>query len=118
MKRIYLSGPMTGLPEFNFPAFAAEAERLRGLGFDVVHPAEINQDGGTCEECMRRDVALLVTCDHVATLPARKAHSWKSTSPIAWAFATALRTRLSTAQHRRCLTPTCSSSKSSNACDT
>lgn len=69
MKRIYLSGPMTGLPEYNFPAFFAEAERLRGLGFDVVNPAEINPDGGTWEECMRRDVALLVTCDHVATLP-------------------------------------------------
>lgn len=69
MRRIYLSGPMTGLPEYNFPAFAAEAARLRGLGFDVVNPAEINPDGGTWEECMRRDVALLVTCDHVATLP-------------------------------------------------
>lgn len=69
MKRIYISGPMTGLPEYNFPAFTAEAERLRGLGFDVVNPAEINPDGGTWEECMRRDVALLVTCDHVATLP-------------------------------------------------
>jgi hypothetical protein len=60
---------MTGLPDYNFPAFAAEAARLRGLGFDVVNPAEINPDGGTWEECMRRDVALLVTCDHVATLP-------------------------------------------------
>ncbi|RMQ98466.1 hypothetical protein ALP94_04655 [Pseudomonas savastanoi pv. glycinea] len=69
MKRIYISGPMTGLPEYNFPAFAAEAERLRGLGFDVVNPAEINPEGGTWEECMRRDVAMLVTCDHVATLP-------------------------------------------------
>lgn len=69
MRRIYISGPMTGLPEFNLPAFAAEAERLRRLGFDVVNPAEINPVGGTWEECMRRDVALLVTCDHVATLP-------------------------------------------------
>ncbi|WP_319942079.1 DUF4406 domain-containing protein [Pseudomonas quasicaspiana] len=43
MRRIYISGPMTGLPDFNFPAFAAEANRLRGLGFDVVNPAEINQ---------------------------------------------------------------------------
>jgi hypothetical protein len=32
MKRIYIAGPMTGLPEFNYPAFNAEAQRLRGLG--------------------------------------------------------------------------------------
>ncbi|WP_231674670.1 DUF4406 domain-containing protein [Pseudomonas quasicaspiana] len=35
----------------------------------MVNPAEINPDGGTWEECMRRDLAQLVTCDHVATLP-------------------------------------------------
>jgi len=69
MRRIYLSGPMTGLPDLNFPSFAAEAARLRGLGFEVVNPAEINPEGGTWHECMRRDVAALVTCDHVATLP-------------------------------------------------
>ncbi|MCI8210714.1 hypothetical protein AUC61_14340 [Pseudomonas sp. S25] len=69
MHRINLCGPMTGLPEYNFPAFAAEAARLRGLGFDVVNHAEINPDGASWEECMRRDVPLLVTCHHVATLP-------------------------------------------------
>jgi recombination protein RecT len=36
MKRIYISGPMTGLPELNFPAFNAEAARLRALGFEAV----------------------------------------------------------------------------------
>lgn len=41
MKRIYISGPMTGLPEKNFPAFNAEANRLRALGFDVVNPVDV-----------------------------------------------------------------------------
>ncbi|MCY1527250.1 hypothetical protein D9M68_623110 [compost metagenome] len=40
MKRIYLAGPMTGLPEFNYPAFHAEAARLRALGYQVENPAE------------------------------------------------------------------------------
>lgn len=69
MRRIYLAGPMTGIPEFNYPAFHAEAARIRSLGFEVVSPAEINPIGGTWEECMRKDIAELVTCDTVALLP-------------------------------------------------
>lgn len=69
-KRVYLAGPMTGMPEMNFPAFHAAARALRGRGWDVVNPAEINPDpkaGWAC--CMRDDIAALVTCDTVAMLP-------------------------------------------------
>lgn len=31
---------MTGLPDFNFPAFNAMAAHLRSLGFEVLNPAE------------------------------------------------------------------------------
>ena len=34
-QRVYVAGPMTGLPDFNYPAFNAEAQRLRGLGYQV-----------------------------------------------------------------------------------
>lgn len=33
---------MTGLPQFNFPAFDAMAARLRALLFEVVSPAELD----------------------------------------------------------------------------
>ena len=69
MKRIYLGGPMTGLPGLNFPAFAAMTARLRADGHVVTNPAELNPDGGSWTDCMRRDIAALMECDTVATLP-------------------------------------------------
>lgn len=42
----YLSGPMTGLPEFNYPAFHAAALRLRARGWRVYNPAEHNWSPG------------------------------------------------------------------------
>ena len=33
--RIYIAGPMSGLPEFNHPAFHAAAAQLRGAGYIV-----------------------------------------------------------------------------------
>lgn len=38
--RIYLAGPMSGYPEFNFPAFHAAAAKLRADGHVVFNPAE------------------------------------------------------------------------------
>lgn len=70
MKRIYIAGPMTGLPNLNFPAFHAEATKLRANGFDVVNPAEINPDHSmSWHDCMRRDIAELVKCDAIRLLP-------------------------------------------------
>ena len=58
---IYLSGPMTGLPEFNYPAFNAMAATLRGRGFMVNNPAENGMAGRGWGECMR--VAIKQLCD-------------------------------------------------------
>ena len=67
---LYIAGPMTGLPDLNFPAFHAEAYRLRAMGFEVVNPAEINPDKHlSWLECMRRDIAALVFCDGINLLP-------------------------------------------------
>lgn len=69
--RIYVSGPMTGLPQNNVPTFNAAARRLRRAGYEVVNPAELDA-GEPCTtwvECLRRDLKWLVTCDAIATLP-------------------------------------------------
>lgn len=43
--RVYLAGPMSGLPESNYPAFHRAAKVLRTCGFEVVSPAELHPDG-------------------------------------------------------------------------
>ena len=69
--RIYISGPMTGCPNLNFPAFHAAAERFRKAGWDVANPAE-NFGGRTDlprEAYLRADVTMLAGCDAIALLP-------------------------------------------------
>ena len=44
--RAYIAGPMTGVPEFNFPAFDEAAESFRSFGYEVVSPAEHDRDEG------------------------------------------------------------------------
>lgn len=67
-KRVYISGPMTGLPDLNFPAFFAEAERQQALGHVVVNPAELNPPGTSWKDCMRRDIEELAGCDAIVML--------------------------------------------------
>ena len=38
--RVYLAGPMSNIPQFNFPAFFAAAEKLFNDGHDVFNPAQ------------------------------------------------------------------------------
>lgn len=74
METIYLSGPMTGIPELNKPAFNSMAKKLRTLGYMVVNPAELDSKEAcnTWEECLKRDLRVLTRCDAIATLPGWK----------------------------------------------
>jgi hypothetical protein len=74
MKRIYVAGPMTSIPEFNYPAFNAKAAELRAQGHHVCNPAENPAPAcGTWEGYMRLAIAQLVTCDEIHMLPGWRA---------------------------------------------
>ncbi|WP_440111738.1 DUF4406 domain-containing protein [Acidovorax sp. BL-A-41-H1] len=69
-QRIYIAGPMSGLPDLNYPAFHAMAAHLRAKGLHVENPAE--NDPPACESWlgyMRLAVAQLASCDAVVMLP-------------------------------------------------
>lgn len=45
-KKIYIAGPMTGIREFNFPAFFAAEKDLYADGWVVFNPARNDQENG------------------------------------------------------------------------
>jgi len=67
--RVYVSGPMTGLPELNFDAFARAAQALRAAGYDVVNPAVLNAPDVGWHECLKVDIQALCLCNALALLP-------------------------------------------------
>ena len=87
--KIYIAGPMSGIPQFNIPAFDDAAERLRDAGYDAVSPAELDDvdtrnaalespdghiegtlNGETWGDFLARDVKLVANeIDAIALLP-------------------------------------------------
>ncbi|GAB3215823.1 DUF4406 domain-containing protein [Pseudaeromonas pectinilytica] len=67
-RKVYIAGPMTGLPEMNRPAFSAAAEYLEGLGAKVMNPA-ILPDGWEHHQYMRIAIPMMMECEVVAFLP-------------------------------------------------
>lgn len=77
--KYYLAGPMSYIPQFNFPAFFAAEKTLASLGYDIQLPADMKDpvavaaamasDGTpgtsamTWGECLAKDVVLIA--DHV-----------------------------------------------------
>lgn len=84
MKRsIYIAGPMTGISEFNFPAFDKARDRLIAEGWAVVSPADLDRAFGfdptlyedDCvmpekflAEAIRRDLEHIQKCDAIYLL--------------------------------------------------
>jgi hypothetical protein len=67
---VYLSGPMTGLPDYNRPAFDKVAADIRAEGKTVFNPAEVGERDviRTRSWYMRKDIDALLKSDTVHVL--------------------------------------------------
>jgi len=68
---LYLAGPMTGLEEYNYPAFHQAAKDLRGQNFEVCNPAE-EHDGDQSlprQVYMRSALENLLKAEAIVMLP-------------------------------------------------
>lgn len=69
-RRVYVAGPMTGLPASNFPAFNARSAELRAAGWHVENPAEHGHiDGAVWADYLRWDISRIATCGSIHLLP-------------------------------------------------
>jgi hypothetical protein len=69
--KLYITGPMTGIADYNVPAFREAAKVLLDADYDVADPSEQLDDTGTMTwaDYMRADITLVLGCDGIATLP-------------------------------------------------
>lgn len=67
MSVVYIAGPMSGLPEFNKPAFFAAAEALNELHDVVLNPA-ILPEGLAWEQYMEICIPMIMAADTVYML--------------------------------------------------
>lgn len=67
--RLYLAGPMTGINDFNYPAFNAMADRLRAGDYEVENPADhATVDAAVWADYMAYDLTRLGLCGMIALL--------------------------------------------------
>lgn len=84
-KRVYLAGPMTGMPGLNYPAFNAKAAELRARGWHVENPAENPAPPcGSWKGYMRMSIWQLTTCEAIYLLP-----GWASSQGAAMEYSIA-----------------------------
>lgn len=70
MRRVYISGPMSGYPHGNREAFNQAEHALRVAGYDPINPSSNGlADDATYDEHLRADLRMLLEADAVALLP-------------------------------------------------
>lgn len=74
MKKVYICGPMTGLPDHNYPAFHAAEAKLLEDGYEVVSPARLDHsENKKWSDYMRTSIRAMLDCDTICVLPGTSA---------------------------------------------
>lgn len=67
--KLYISGPITGVPNYQENFIKAETI-LKQAGHEVINPcAVVLDDSAIWEDYMKADIPLMLMCDGVAVLP-------------------------------------------------
>ena len=66
--KVYIAGPMSGLPEYNYPAFYAGEELLCKQGLNPQNPAR-NPEQENWQGYMKQAIAMMLQCEAVYFLP-------------------------------------------------
>lgn len=80
---VYIAGPMTGIKDFNYPAFDAAEAELRSRGITTLNPvgSEAKNDTGkpqTWDWYMRHAIRAVTFADAVCLLP-----GWETSKGVA-----------------------------------
>jgi hypothetical protein len=68
--KLYISGPVSGMPGLNKDAFNAAEIQLDAAGHSVINPIKNGlPDDAPWVDHMRADIKMLMDCDGVAYLP-------------------------------------------------
>ncbi len=68
--KIYISGPMTGIPDFNFPAFMQAEAMIEARGHTAINPAKNGlTKSHSWREHMKADIKMLLDADGIVFLP-------------------------------------------------
>ena len=68
--KVYIAGPMSGLPDFNYPAFFAAEEALESQGIKPLNPARNEPPGSaTWLAFMRMSLVQISQSNGIALLP-------------------------------------------------
>ena len=68
MKKVYISGPITGKRNLNRAAFESAAGTVSGLGLAPINPHDLCEPEWDWSKCMRADIAGLCECDAILML--------------------------------------------------
>ncbi|MCW2902433.1 MAG: 50, gp50 [Streptosporangiaceae bacterium] len=67
--KLYIAGPMSGFPDYNYPAFERAEGLLQSKGYQTLNPAN-NPACDTWDDYMRAAIAQVIQADGIAVLPA------------------------------------------------